>query len=74
MEVGSRTNSEGELKIEERYKKRVHYSIERPSSSKVNKIKKRLGYVCQACGFNYEKKYGKTVEKTDSHMKEGPTT
>ena len=47
-----------EIAIEERHKKRVHFSIERPSSSKIKGVKRKLGYKCQVCGFDFEEKYG----------------
>ena len=47
-----------EITIEETYKKKAHYSIERPNSSKIKKIKKELGYTCQSCNFDFEKIYG----------------
>ena len=47
-----------EVAINEAYKKKVHYLIERPSSSEIKKIKQRLGYTCSACGFNFQKVYG----------------
>jgi len=46
------------ITIEETYKKKVHYLIERPSSSQIKKLKKQLGYVCQSCNFDFEKVYG----------------
>jgi 5-methylcytosine-specific restriction protein A len=51
-------STDKEIAIEERHKKRVHFSIERPSSSKIKAIKKKLGYKCQVCGFDFEEKYG----------------
>ena len=42
-----------EIAIEERYKKRIHFSIERPNSSKIKAIKRKLGYKCQVCGFDF---------------------
>ena len=47
-----------EITIEETYKKKVHYLIERPNSSQIKKIKRKLGYMCQGCGFDFEKVYG----------------
>ena len=46
------------ITIEETYKKKVHYLIERPSSAQIKKLKKQLGYVCQSCNFDFEKVYG----------------
>ena len=46
------------ITIEETYKKKVHYLIERPNSSQIKKIKKILGYVCNGCDFDFEKVYG----------------
>ena len=50
---------EDNITIEEIYKKKVHYLIERPSSSQIKKIKKKLGYVCQSCNFDFQRVYGK---------------
>lgn len=50
----------GTISIKESYKKKVHSSIERPSSSVIKRIKRKLGYVCMACGFDFEKSYGET--------------
>ena len=47
-----------EITIEETFKRKVHYLIERPNSSQIKKIKKKLGYVCQGCEFDFEKVYG----------------
>jgi 5-methylcytosine-specific restriction enzyme A len=47
-----------EITIEETFKKKVHYQIERPTSSQIKKIKKKLGYVCEGCEFDFEKVYG----------------
>jgi len=47
-----------EVTMEETFKKKVHYLIERPNSSKIKKIKKKLGYVCLSCNFDFEKVYG----------------
>ena len=58
VEVYDAKSQDKDITIKERYKLRVHYSIERPSSSKIKRIKKKLGYICQACGFDYEGKYG----------------
>ena len=44
--------------IEETYKKKVHAHIERPSNAKIKQLKKKLGYVCQCCDFDFEKTYG----------------
>ena len=46
------------ITIEETYKKKVHFLIERPSSSQIKKIKKELGFVCQSCNFDFQKVYG----------------
>ncbi len=46
------------LSIEETYKKKVHFSIERPNRNEIKKIKDKLGYVCQACNFDFQKVYG----------------
>jgi 5-methylcytosine-specific restriction enzyme A len=46
------------ITIEETFKKKVHYLIERPNSSQIKKIKNKLGYICQGCGFDFEKVYG----------------
>ena len=46
------------ITIEETYKKKVHYLIERPSSAQIKKIKKELGFVCQSCNFNFQQIYG----------------
>ena len=46
------------ITIEETYKKKVHYLIERPSSAQIKKIKKELGYICQSCSFDFQKVYG----------------
>jgi 5-methylcytosine-specific restriction protein A len=46
------------ISYEEIYKKRVHLRTERPSSSKIKRIKKKLGFICQACMFNFEETYG----------------
>lgn len=49
--------AEGET-VEERRRYRQHRSIERnPDTSR--KVKKALGYICQCCGFDFEKAYGK---------------
>lgn len=43
--------------VDERRRYRQHQRIERnPSTSQ--KVKKALGYVCQGCGFDFEKVYG----------------
>ena len=56
------------ISIHESHKKKVHSSIERPSSSVIKKIKKKLGYECMACGFNFEEIYGKTgTEYIEAH-------
>lgn len=47
-----------EVTIEETFRKKVHYSNERPNSSQIKKIKKKLGYICQGCDFNFEGFYG----------------
>ena len=46
------------ITIEETFKKKVHYLIERPNSSQIKKIKKKLGYICQGCDFDFNKRYG----------------
>ena len=48
----------GIISIEESHKKKVHYIMERPSLSQIKKIKKKLGYICEACGFDFEEMYG----------------
>jgi 5-methylcytosine-specific restriction protein A len=50
----------GTISIVESYKIKAHSSIERPSSSKIKKIKAKLGYECMACGFDFEEVYGET--------------
>ena len=56
------------ISIHESHKKKVHSSIERPSSSVIKKIKKKLGYECMACGFKFEEIYGKTgTEYIEAH-------
>ena len=49
---------QGKISIKESHKKKVHYVMERPSLSQIKKIKKRLGYVCEGCGFDFQKTYG----------------
>lgn len=49
----------GNVSIEESYKIKAHYVIERPSLGQIKKIKKKLGYICEACNFDFEKNYGK---------------
>ena len=46
------------MTIEETYKKKVHYLIERPSSSQIKKMKKELWFFCQSCNFDFQKVYG----------------
>jgi 5-methylcytosine-specific restriction protein A len=48
----------GIISIEESHKKKVHYVMERPSLSQIKKIKKKLGYICEACDFDFEEMYG----------------
>jgi len=47
-----------EVSIQETYRKKVHSLIERPSSSQIKRIKKKLGYICQGCEFDFQKVYG----------------
>jgi len=47
-----------EVSIEETYRKKVHYLIERPNNSQIKKIKGKLGYLCQGCDFDFENIYG----------------
>jgi 5-methylcytosine-specific restriction enzyme A len=48
----------GIISIEESHKKKVHYVMERPSLSQIKKIKKKLGYICEVCDFDFEEMYG----------------
>ena len=52
-----REDDETDLEFENLQKIRIHKRIERNKklSSKVKKLK---GYTCEACGFNFEKRYG----------------
>ena len=48
----------GPISIQESYKRKVHYAMERPSLGQIKKIKKKLGYICEACDFDFKKFYG----------------
>ena len=56
--VNDQDTPEKEITIEETYRKKVHAQIERPSNAKIKQLKNKLGYICQCCGFDFEKKYG----------------
>lgn len=49
--------TEGISTLKELRQYKTHRRIERATSNS-KKVKKVLGYTCQACGFNFKKKYG----------------
>ncbi len=49
--------SEGLTTLKEKRQYKTHRRIERAYSNS-RKVKKKLGYTCEACGFNFKKRYG----------------
>ena len=55
------SEEEGEEKKEEtlieQRRKKLHRTTER-SSTNARKVKQKLGYTCEVCGFNFKEKFG----------------
>ena len=63
------SDNHDDLKLDEKRKYKLHRVIER-NSNHGKKIKRIKGYTCEACGFNFEKNYGKVGEKyIEAHLK-----